>query len=138
MTVSVVVTNIGNTEGDVVTIQHGLDGGPHYHGETLKRGESSQPFSVDAHSQAIRIRGKHGNGAFVGEIDVKAEPRIPPAEQAGRAAWDRYGKAVGWTTHDGKQLPGWSSLGDRQKAGWIAAAGVDNRENPYLRDSGGA
>ena len=137
MTVAVVVTNVGNTEGDVVTLQHGLEGGSRYHVETLQRGESSQRFSVDGHSQPLILRGTHGKGAALGEIEVEVKPRLSPGEQAGRAAWDRYGKAVGWQSYDGKQLPGWDTLGDRQKAGWCAAAGVDARHNPYMRDSGG-
>lgn len=42
--------------------------------------------------------------------------------ELGRTAWDAYVKAVGGTTHDGKQLPTWYQLGERQKRGWEEAA----------------
>ncbi len=39
-----------------------------------------------------------------------------------KVAWDAYAKAVGGTTFDGKGLPEWDDLGERQKQGWDAAA----------------
>lgn len=40
----------------------------------------------------------------------------------GRLAWDAYAKAVGGITFDGKPLPEWKDLGERQKNGWGKAA----------------
>jgi len=40
----------------------------------------------------------------------------------GQIAWEAYAKSVGGTTFDGKPLPTWNELGDRQQAGWEAAA----------------
>ncbi len=42
--------------------------------------------------------------------------------RAAQAAWDAYAEAVGGKTFDDKPLPSWEELGDRQKAGWQAAA----------------
>jgi len=39
-----------------------------------------------------------------------------------KAAWKAYAVAVGGKTFDGKPLPTWDELGERQKKGWIAAA----------------
>jgi hypothetical protein len=36
-------------------------------------------------------------------------------------AWEAYAASVGGTTFDGKPLPTWDELGDRQKEGWRAA-----------------
>lgn len=40
----------------------------------------------------------------------------------GETAWNAYRDAVGGTTYDDRPLPEWSDLGDRQRAGWEAAA----------------
>jgi len=43
-------------------------------------------------------------------------------QDLGQVAWEAYAKTVGGKTFDGKDLPKWHELGDRQKAGWHAAA----------------
>ena len=40
----------------------------------------------------------------------------------GQKAYEAYCAAVGGTTFDGKPLPTFQELGDRQRAGWEAAA----------------
>lgn len=40
----------------------------------------------------------------------------------GQLAWDTYVTAVGGHTFDGKPLPTWAMLGERQRKGWEAAA----------------
>ena len=40
----------------------------------------------------------------------------------GQLAWEAYAKSVGGLTFDGKPLPTWLELGDRQRLGWEAAA----------------
>lgn len=40
----------------------------------------------------------------------------------GERAWDAYSEKVGRTTFDGKPLPEWAELGERQRLGWEAAA----------------
>lgn len=51
------------------------------------------------------------------QLDVPA-PQIDP----GQYAWEVYSKAVGGTSYDGKPLPTWDKLGDKQKAAWTAVA----------------
>ena len=58
------------------------------------------------------------------------EPRSPA--EHGQQAYQRYTAGVGGTTFDGKPLPTWDDLGDRQKAGWCATAGVPVGSNPFL------
>lgn len=41
---------------------------------------------------------------------------------AGAIAYAAYAAAVGGTTHDGRALPAYEELGDRQRDGWEAAA----------------
>ena len=41
---------------------------------------------------------------------------------AAKHSYDAYTKAVGGTTFDGRPLPTFEELGDRQKEGWQAAA----------------
>ncbi len=43
-------------------------------------------------------------------------------EQLGQAAYAAYCKAVGGTTFDGKPLPSFSQIGERQQAGWVEAS----------------
>ena len=45
-------------------------------------------------------------------------------EQLGRRAFDAYTAAVGGTTYDGHPISPWEELEDRQRRGWIAAAGA--------------
>lgn len=42
--------------------------------------------------------------------------------QAAKHAYNAYVKTVGGTTFDGRPLPTFEELGDRQKAGWQQAA----------------
>ena len=42
--------------------------------------------------------------------------------QLGESAYAAYCKAVGGTTFDGKPLPTFQQLGERQQAGWAKAA----------------
>lgn len=44
------------------------------------------------------------------------------AMTAGQRAYDAYCGKVGGTTYDGKPLPTWDELGERQRVGWEAAA----------------
>ena len=43
-------------------------------------------------------------------------------QELGKLAWDTYAETVGGTTFDGKPLPTWEELGQRQRDGWTAAA----------------
>jgi hypothetical protein len=40
----------------------------------------------------------------------------------GERAWRAYCEKVGGTAYDGKPLPAWDELGERQRQGWQAAA----------------
>ena len=42
-------------------------------------------------------------------------------KEFGQIAWERYAKAVDYKTFDGKPLPSWELLGDKQKFGWNEA-----------------
>lgn len=39
-----------------------------------------------------------------------------------QTAWAAYVQAVGNTTYDGRPMPTWDQLGDRQREGWKEAA----------------
>ena len=41
-----------------------------------------------------------------------------------RQAWNAYREAVGGLAYDGKPLPDWEQLGERQRIGWRVAAEV--------------
>lgn len=43
-------------------------------------------------------------------------------EACAKAAYEAYGVAVGGKTWDGKDIPDWDDLQDRQRDGWRAAA----------------
>lgn len=49
----------------------------------------------------------------------------------GQIAWEAYAKAVGGLTYDGKPLPTWDELGDRQKEGWEKAAAAVLDAHPF-------
>ncbi len=46
----------------------------------------------------------------------------------GMIAWNTYKVAVGGTTFDGKPLPSWDELGERQRIGWEEAANAIRKE----------
>ena len=129
MTCSVRIVNDGNCIGDTVTVRHGRD---HAASEVLTLGAVSGRISAD---QTVKLECEHGDGPSVGNVIV--ETHVPRGrEVAGIVAYERYCDAVGGTTFDGKPLPSWTALGDRQKAGWCSAAGLSCVENPYMADSG--
>jgi hypothetical protein len=41
---------------------------------------------------------------------------------AGQVAFEAYRNAVNQITYDGKPIPEWEALGERQRIGWRAAA----------------
>ena len=47
-----------------------------------------------------------------------SEPQEPDFS---KIAWDAYVKAVGGVSFDGKPLPDWKDVGEKQKVGWQAA-----------------
>ena len=49
----------------------------------------------------------------------------------GRAAYARYSKAVGGKTFDGRPMPAWDELGEKQKKGWMAAGEGDGQANLF-------
>ena len=49
-------------------------------------------------------------------------------DELGEYAFNTYREAVGKITFDGKPIPLWAEIGERQKIGW-RAAGVAIRDN---------
>jgi len=47
---------------------------------------------------------------------------IVTARQKGQQSYEAYADATGGKTHDGRDMPDWSDLGDKIQAAWIAAA----------------
>lgn len=45
-------------------------------------------------------------------------------ESRGQLAYTAYGKKVDFKTHDGGTLPMWRELGETQREGWMAGAGL--------------
>lgn len=45
-------------------------------------------------------------------------------EQLGQAAFNAYGDAVGWKTHNGADMPTWDAVGERIREAWRRAAEV--------------
>lgn len=43
-------------------------------------------------------------------------------QQKAQRAYEAYGRVTGGKTHDGRDMPHWSDLGDTIQAAWIAAA----------------
>lgn len=52
--------------------------------------------------------------------DVSRETSTAQEMAAGSRAYAAYGAAVGWKTHDGRQMPPWFDLGPQVQRGWIA------------------
>ena len=136
MTASVRIVNDGNCEGDVVRIkQRFTDTRPWLDRGELKLGEVSERMSADGE---LKLESVH-QGPSIGNVHViTIKPGDAEGVAAGVSAYERYCAGVGGTTFDGRALPTWHELGNRQKAGWIAAAGVDSVYNPYMRGAGGA
>ena len=134
MTASIRIVNDGNCEGDrvvVATCPHGTDYTKRFE---LALGEVSERMGA---AGFIQLESVH-EGPSVGTVRVHAiKPGDAEGVAAGVSAYERYCAGVGGTTFDGRALPTWSELGDRQKAGWLAAAGVDPVHNPFMRDAGG-
>ena len=125
MTATVRIVNTGNCAGDVVTVGSGPD---HGRRQMLARGEVSENLSAD---QTLRLECVHeGEPRNEPIIDVWDPSQVPARA---RATWERYAAAVGGTTFDGKPLPDFTDLGERQKAGWAAAGGVPLHLNPYIK-----
>ena len=124
MTASVRIVNDGNCAEDHVIVRYGVD---HALYVGLKRGEVSDRLSAD---QTIRLESIHA-GPKAGDVRILVV-KPEEGEEAARRAYSRYCAAVGGSTFDGRLLPDFTDLGDRQKGGWVAASGVPDSQNPYL------
>ena len=132
MTCSIRIVNDGNCAGDTVTImarEH--ESAPWRHRQELGLGEVSERMSA---SGFVRLSSVHA-GTSRPQVRVQAHSETP--EEAGERVFEQYRSACGAITHDGQPMPEWRALGVRQKAGWIAAAGVPAHENPYTKAGGG-
>ena len=101
---------------------------------TLGLGDVSERLSA---SGFLKLASSHG-GPSVGQVRVTVlKPGDAEAVAAGVSAYERYCAGVGGSTFDGRPLPDFTDLGERQKAGWCAAGGVPSHHNPYMPGSGG-
>lgn len=56
------------------------------------------------------------------EDPAAGHAEVITARQKGQRAYAAYADATGGKTHDGRDMPDWSGLGDKIQAAWIAAA----------------
>ena len=134
MTASIRIVNDGNCEGDVVTVRYGADHALH---QTLALGDVSGRLSA---YQTIKLESVH-EGPSVGQVRVHTiKPGEAEGVAAGKAAYQRYVAVAGRQSPDEPMenlLPDFASLSGKEKAGWLAAAGVDSAHNPFMRNAGG-
>jgi hypothetical protein len=52
------------------------------------------------------------------------------AQEKGQRTYEAYGLVTGGKTHDGRDMPHWSKLGETVQAAWIAAASANIGGNP--------
>lgn len=63
---------------------------------------------------------EHGYGPVLGYDSPPDEITVDTAEASAKGVYLAYCAAVG-TTHDGRPLPAWEELGERQRNGWEQA-----------------
>ena len=78
MSVSIQIANVGSTDGDKVALEwrNTPDGDwtTIHDGQWLHRGEVSEKLGVTATpGTEFRIRGIHGDGLYIGELEAKTE-----------------------------------------------------------------
>ena len=128
MTASIRIIADSNCADDLVNVRTRFsEAHPWMDRPYLKRGEVSERMSAEGQ---IQLSSTHA-GESVGEVGIETFG-LKQGPARARETYERYCAAVGGTTFDGKPLPDFTELGDRQKAGWCAAGGVPSRYNPYM------
>ena len=121
MTASVVLVNTSNAHHTLkVSNPTGASRHELERGEQLRIGYGGYPLKLEIEDDEIV------GAEYIGEVDVLAYERpfegTSDALRAGIGAFERYRAAVGGTAHDGRPIPRWDQLEERQQRGWMAAA----------------